>query len=185
MLKSPVDALEVGPLHVTGDQFANPKHHGTPDAVLYALGLETLQTFFERVDRPLVYGELGENLTLDVLDEREVSVGDIFQIGGVVAQATFPRIPCAKINFRFKHALGQKTMIEMGRSGVYFRILEPGTITMSDRFERRERAPVGFTISEVYERMVGGVKVTDSDRERVHANGAFPMNRVARWFAQA
>lgn len=181
MLKTSVNELRVHELSIDGDKFANPKHHGTPDAVLYAYGLDGLDDYFARLGRGYVYGDLGENLTLDRLDESEVSVGDVFKIGSVVAQATFPRIPCVKINFRLENPAGQKTMIEAGRSGVYFRILQPGVIKSGDTFELVERAKVPFSIKEVYERMVGGVKVTDADLERVKANGAFPEARIAKW----
>jgi len=182
MLKSPVGELHVRELSIDGDKFADPQFHGKPDSVLYAFGADALNDYFARLGRSYVFGDLGENLTLDRLDEREVSVGDVFQIGGVIAQATFPRIPCAKINFRLENPVGQKTMIETRRSGVYFRILKPGVIKSSDSFERVTPAKVAFTIAEVYERMVGGVKVTDADRERVLANGAFPEDRIAKWF---
>jgi MOSC domain-containing protein YiiM len=182
MKKEPVSQLTVRELSIDGDKFSNPNFHGTPDAVLYAFGVDALDAYFSKLGLSYVHGDLGENLTLDRLDEREVSVGDVFKIGEVFAQATFPRIPCAKINFRLGHELGQKTMIETKRSGVYFRILKPGVIKMSDSFERVEKSETPFSIYEVYERMVGGVKVSDADRERVKANGTFPLDRIVRWF---
>ena len=183
MKKSPVSQLEVFETSITGDKFANTGHHGTPDAVLYAYGVDAMDDYFKRLARSYSFGDLGENLTLDQLDERDVSVGDVFQIGEVVAQATFPRIPCVKICFRLEHPEGQKTMIQCKRSGIYFRILKPGTIHAGDTFEQIQKSETPFSIYEVYERMVGGVKVTDADRERVRKNGAFPLERIARWFA--
>ncbi len=182
MLKESVPELRVHELSVDGDRFADPRFHGRPDSVLYAFGKDALDEYFSKLGRDYVFGDLGENLTLEKLDEREVSVGDVFKIGEVIAQATFPRIPCAKINFRLGHAQGQRTMIETRRSGVYFRILRPGVIRAVDTLERIEQSETPFLISEVYERMVGGVKVTDADRARVEANGTFPVDRLGRWF---
>ncbi len=183
MLKKPVEALEVSLRGIAGDTFADPDHHGTPDAVLYAYGIDALDDYALRLDRKkLTYGELGENITLDHLDENEVGVGDVFKIGDVLAQATFPRIPCVNINFCLQDSRGQKTMIQAKRSGIYFRILNPGRITLTSGFERIKAAPVRFSIGEVYERMVGGVEVSADDLARVRANGAFPEARVARWF---
>lgn len=183
MLKAKVDVLNVGLLSIEGDEFASPQHHGTPDAVLYAYGDDALTDYFAWLGREsYAYGELGENLTLDTLDESQVSVGDVFKVGEVLCEATFPRIPCAKINFRLQHPLGQKTMIACGRSGIYFRILKPGVIRVTDAFERVQTAPVPFTIREIYDRMVGGVRVSDADRARVLANGKVPMERIRRWF---
>jgi MOSC domain-containing protein YiiM len=184
MHKHSVPHLDISMTHIEGDSFANTKHHGTPDAVLYAYGADAIADFMKRLGRTsFENGDLGENITLDVLDEGIVSVGDVFKIGGVIAQATFPRIPCSKINFRVQDPLGQKVMIDAGRSGVYFRILKPGRIVPTDAFRLFEAAKVRFTITEVYERMVGGMRVTPADVERVRANGAFPEQRIARWLA--
>jgi MOSC domain-containing protein YiiM len=186
MVKKSVEAIDVRFADINGDRFANTKHHGTPDAVLYAYGVDAISDFVSLLARPaLKYGEIGENLTLDRLDETEISVGDIFQIGEVVAQATFPRIPCTKINFCLQDRRGQKAMIQSKRSGIYFRILTPGKITLASSFERIEKAKAVFTISEVYERMVGGVKVSAEDLARVRANGAFPEARIAQWLSVA
>ena len=185
MFKKPVDALDVSLTSISGDSFANPKHHGIPDAVLYAYGVNALRDYASHLERPpLKFGELGENLTLDHLDEFEVSVGDVFKIGDVFAQATFPRIPCAKINSCLQDSRGQKAMIDVKRSGIYFRILVPGRITLESTFARVERAKVSFTIGEVYERMVGVVKVSSGDLARVVANGAFPEARITRWLSR-
>lgn len=189
MFKKPVDGLNVFSTYIEGDKFANADHHGTPDAVLYAYGVDALEDYVARLGRGMGpmgqtrtnWGELGENITVDQLNENEISVGDVFQIGAVTAQATFPRIPCVKINFCMKTALGQKAMIQAKRSGVYFRILNPGRIDLNSTFERIEKANVRFTIAEVYERMVGGVKVTAEDLARVRANGAFPEARITKW----
>jgi MOSC domain-containing protein YiiM len=181
MKKTPVAQLNVRDLSIDGDKFANSNFHGTPDSVLYAFGVDALDAYFKTLGLTYVYGDLGENLTLDHLDERDVSVGDVFQIGEVVAQATFPRIPCAKINFRLAHPQGQKAMIDLKRSGVYFRILNPGVIKAGDHFELIEKSETPFSIFEVYERMVGGVPVTEADLARVKANGMFPEARISRW----
>lgn len=180
MLKDPVPGpLQVSKTSIEGDSFANPKFHGTVDSVLYALGqaqaLEIMRLLGRDSYKP---GELGENLTLDNFDEREISVGDVFQIGTVVAQATFPRIPCGKVNFRLSHPDGQRCMQESGRSGVYFRILEPGTIDRSDSVERIEKSAQTFLISEVYKLVVAKNELTPEQKDSVFRNGAFPVSFV-------
>lgn len=182
MLKTPVKELKVGPLSIDGDRFANPEFHGTPDSVLYVYGRRSMQPYLEKLGREsLAHGELGENITVDDFDENEVSVGDRFQIGDVIAEATFPRVPCSKLNFRMQHPLGQKAMIEVLRSGVYFRIITPGTIRMDSEFARVSRSATPFTIGEVYKLVVGGVKITRDLYDRAVANGAFPQERLAKW----
>lgn len=177
MRKIPVDGpLVVGPLSIEGDSFAKPAVHGTPDSVVYAFGQTSALEFVRRLGRDTYSpGEAGENLTLDVLDEKQVSVGDLFQVGSTLLQATFPRIPCGKVNFRFCHPEGQKAMQETGRSGIYFRVLKPGRISRADVVERVEPAREPISIYEVYDWVVrGNAKWSTEARRRMLTNGALP-----------
>lgn len=179
----------LGPLQVHFDRiddnsFANPEFHGTIDSVLYAFGLTSAQKFVEllgRTDYPP--GATGETVTVDHLDETEISVGDIFQFGEVRAQASFPRIPCGKVTIRMQHAQGQKAMQDCGRSGVYFRILQPGWIHQKDQVKRIERSPHPFLISKVYRKVVHKEKLSVSEIDLAVANGAFPKAILEKWVA--
>lgn len=178
MLKDPVAGpLIVSRTTIEGDSFANPNYHGTSDSVVYALGLPQALEVLRQIGRDDFHpGGLGENLTLSDLDEREVSAGDRFRVGSVYLEASFPRIPCGKVNFRLCHPEGQKAMQISGRSGVYFRVLEPGRIEKTDIVERVERAKNPFLISEIYRLVVAGQKFTREDAERMRANGALPSD---------
>ena len=178
----PVRELNVSMTSIDGDRFASASFHGTADSVLYVYGRDSIDEYLKLLDRTSYEsGELGENITLDAFNESAVSVGDRFQIGDVVAEATFPRIPCAKVNIRMAHPLGQKAMIDVKKSGVYLRIIKPGVITMRSSFERISKSPAPFSIADVYEHMVGGAKVTRHVFDRAVANGAFPADRLAKW----
>ena len=76
---------------VVGNEVANHKN-----AVFaycfenYAYWNETLQPA-----TPWTPGGVGENLTLEGIDESEVRVGDLFKIGSVTLQVSGCREPCA------------------------------------------------------------------------------------------
>ena len=186
MYKRPVP----GPLvvlgdRIEGDSFADPKYHGTVDSVLYAYGMTSIMDFLQRIGRDSYEpGALGENLTLDQLDEFEVSVGDTFQIGEVVVQASLPRIPCAKVDIRMQHAQGRLQMEKSGRSGVYLRVLTPGKIKMDDEFFRLTQAKIQLKISDVYRRIVNKERVSAKDLEIARANGALPARFIEKWSSQ-
>lgn len=153
MNKTPISGpLIVSPTSVEGDSFHASHVHGTPDSVLYAFGMSSILEYLQRLGRKThIPGGLGENLTVEDLDEKEVLVGDVFAIGEVLAQATFPRIPCAKVNIRMQHPEGQKEMLDGGRSGVYFRILKPGRIHTTDNIQRVSKVQTpSISIHEVY-----------------------------------
>jgi MOSC domain-containing protein YiiM len=130
MLKHPVPGpIVVHHDRIEGNSFAQPQFHGAIDNVLYAFGVTSALEFVKTLGlSTYAPGATGETVTLDQLDEFDVSVGDKFKFGNVIAEASYPRIPCGKVNFRMQHERGQKAMQECGRSGVYFRILQPGTI---------------------------------------------------------
>lgn len=174
--------LVVHPDHIEGNSFANPQSHGTMHSVLYAYGLASALEFAQGLglDR-YIPGSTGETLTLDDLDEDAVSVGDIFEIGEVIAQATFPRIPCGKVNFCMQHPDGQKAMIDCGRSGVYFRILKPGLIHATDLLRRTENSTYPFPIGRLYELITTGNSPTADELEMAKRNPAFLEKQIRKW----
>lgn len=182
MLKDPVSGpLLVSKTKIDGDSFANPNFHGTNDSVIYALGVPQALEIMRRIGRETYEpGALGENLTLDDFDETKISVGDKFKIGTVIAQATFPRIPCGKVNFRLYHPDGQKSMQQSGRSGVYFRVIEPGRIAKGDSVERIEQAAYTYLISDVYKKVVTNSQWLEDEAKLVKTNGAFPADFVKK-----
>ena len=85
------------------------------------------------------YGIFGENLTVEGLHEKKVNVGDIFRVGTAVVQATQPRQPCFKLEFRFQDEEIIRKFVDSGFSGIYVRVLEKGFVKMGDKMELTER----------------------------------------------
>lgn len=165
--------------HIENNSFSSPQFHGGLHAILYIYGMTSAQKFIDLLNiKEYQPGMTGETLTVDHFDETQISVGDIFQIGEVKAQATYPRIPCGKVNFRMQHADGQKAMQDCGLSGVYLRILTPGKINITDEVKRIEQAKTTYLISEVYQTVIHKLQ---PDIGRVKMNGAFPPEIVEKW----
>lgn len=164
--KSVIGPLIVSLNNVAGDSFQSSQLHGTPDSVLYAFGLPSILEFMQRIGyKTHASGGLGENLTLEDLDEKEVMVGDVFSIGDVLAQATFPRIPCSKVNIRMQHPDGQKEMLAVGRSGVYLRILQPGRICATDIMKRVSKTKTpSISIHELFRIYRKSMKLEEVER---------------------
>ncbi len=181
--KSVPGPLIVHETSVAGDSFANRRFHGTPDSVLYAFGIPSALRFVKLLGgKDYAPGFLGENLTLDDFDETQISVGDIFAIGEVLVQATYPRIPCAKVNYRVQREDGMKLLEDSGRSGVYFRILKPGKLFKTDLVKRVEKAKVTFPISDVYQLGISKQKKWPTEIvAKILANGAFPKGIIEKF----
>lgn len=185
MRKSPVGGpLVVHRDRIEGNSFANPNVHGSVDAVLYVYGISSANDFAKRIGlAKYVPGSTGETLTVDEFDEKQISVGDVFAIGEVLAQATYPRIPCGKVNFCMQHEQGQKAMQDCGKSGVYFRVLKPGLIHEADQVERVEQAKHAFMISRLYELVIRNQRPTSEELEVAKLNPAFIAKQISRWEA--
>lgn len=169
---------------IEGNSYGLPTVHGVEHSVLYAYGLTSAAEFarkmgFEKYEP----GLLGENVTLDALDESDVSTGDIFEFGTALAQAVYPRIPCSRVNVRLQRPDGRRALQECAGSGIYFRVLRPGEIHGDSKVRRVELAEQRFPIAWLYRKMVGGVQLDDGEMRRALANGAFPQNAIDKWTA--
>lgn len=127
-----------GPVAVTrdgvdGDQIADTKHHGGPDQAVYVYTTDDYRHWEGLLDRELVPGMFGENLTLDDFSSQDVFVGDRITVASVVLEATAPRIPCGT----FTRWMGESPSFlarfrqEM-RPGVYCRVIEEGVVSVGD-----------------------------------------------------
>jgi len=135
---------------LAGDGQADLRHHGGPDKAVYAYPAEH-HTFWAAHLPPakLVPGAFGENLTTAGLLEREVRLGDCFRVGTAVLRAMQPRVPCFKLNVRLDDDQMVRRFQRAGRSGIYFSIVEPGTMQAGDSIELLQRAAYAVTIQQV------------------------------------
>lgn len=132
--------LFLGDEDVKDDDVIDRRYHGGIDKACYLYSANHYsfwQNMYPRLEMP--WGMFGENLTIEGLHETEVNVGDIFKMGTAVVQATQPRQPCFKLEFRFKDKDIVQKFVEAGFPGVYIRVLETGTVKKGDAFELLEK----------------------------------------------
>lgn len=86
------------------------------------------------------WGMFGENLTVAGLDEKEISIGDIYAISSILVQVTQPREPCFKFGHKFGDQRVLSQFIEHGYPGTYVRILEEGYVNYGDEIKLVEKA---------------------------------------------
>jgi MOSC domain-containing protein YiiM len=157
-VKRPISgATHVGPLGLAGDEQADLRVHGGATKAVYGYAYSNyalwLSAFPEHAAL-LVPGGLGENLTLDGCDEQSVHVGDVVRIGNAVLQVTEPRQPCFKFALRFENVAMVHAMVENGKCGWYYRVLEPGALSAGDAVVLLERPNPTWTIDRVNRQIV-------------------------------
>jgi MOSC domain-containing protein YiiM len=147
-------AVQVAPLGIRGDEQADLSVHGGFEKAVYGYSLENYSAW--RLDYPrhaavLLPGGFGENLCIEAMRESDLCVGDIHRIGSARLQVCQPRQPCFKLALRFQDKMIPKAMIRSGRSGWYYRVLEPGEITPGDIVYLDERPNSDFQFTRLVE----------------------------------
>lgn len=140
--KQPVEgSVDVGPLGLAGDEQADLSVHGGLDKAVYLYPREHYAFWEERLGRlrrqpvALAAGSLGENLSTEGLLENALWVGDRLRIGSVLLEVTEPRQPCFKFAAVMGYAAAPKHMLQSGCSGVYLKVVEPGSLQAGDGIE--------------------------------------------------
>jgi MOSC domain-containing protein YiiM len=124
----------VGPVRVTregieGDEHAHAEVHGGPDRAVLAYPAAHYRAW---AAASVAVDGFGENLVVDGLDEASVCIGDLYRVGTVLLEVSFPRTPCAMIT----RASGVQDLFERvresDRTGWLHRVLEEGVLKEGD-----------------------------------------------------
>ncbi|TCU38832.1 MOSC domain-containing protein YiiM [Rhizobium azibense] len=111
---------------LVGDAIGNREHHGGVDQAVYVEGSLTLDWWTGELGRPIEPGTFGENLVIDGLDNRTVSVGDRLVAGDLVLEVTSARIPCATFAARMADPKFVRRYTKASRPGIYCRVITGG-----------------------------------------------------------
>ena len=138
IFKTPVSgSVPVTPLGLTGDEQGDLSVHGGLDKAVYAYPSEhypfwadaRARTGHAEIDDALLFGSMGENLTLEGLLETDLWIGDVLQFPHCRLRVSRPRDPC------YKFSAAARTMTQTGFCGWYLAVDEPGTISAGESFE--------------------------------------------------
>jgi MOSC domain-containing protein YiiM len=172
IFKQPVAGpVEVLATHLAGDGQADLRVHGGPDKAVYTYPQEHWDYWRQRLPADqLVPGAFGENLTTAGLLESEVRVGDCFQVGTAVLLAVQPRRPCVKLGIRLQRPGVVQEFEQARRSGIYFRIQQPGVLQAGDAITLVQASPYPGTIQDMVDCLAPG----PHDQAKVQALLATP-----------
>jgi ferredoxin-NADP reductase/MOSC domain-containing protein YiiM len=168
-LKSQVHGpCAIGPAGLEGNETA--VH---PDPV-YAIAEEHYSYWAGRLGVPVADwppGYFAENLTIRGLSERELHVGDILQVGSQVRLIVAgPRIPCFKVAWRMQRPDAfVRDFAASGNTGVYFGVLDAGTVAAGDGVRLVHCEPANPTIYELGALTRGETAVSAHELERILA----------------
>ncbi|MEO5989418.1 MAG: MOSC domain-containing protein [Candidatus Eisenbacteria bacterium] len=150
-LKEEVDGpVRVGTLGLEGDEVFSTDVHGGPQMAVLAYSAGHYRTWQEELSLPTMGpGGFGENLTVEGQDERDVCIGDIYEVGEVQLQVSQPRGPCANISRRWGIPTLLKRVSETNRTGWYLRVLREGRLERGQTIRRVQRAHPAWPIERL------------------------------------
>lgn len=123
----------VDTLGLKGDTICDTKHHGGPDQAVYLYGQPDYAFWEQELGFTPQPGLFGENLTVEGLESQKILIGDRFEIGDVLLEATSPRIPCNTFARRMNDSQWVKRFFAANRPGVYARVIRTGTVAAGDQ----------------------------------------------------
>ena len=96
-----------------------------------------------------VYGQFGENFTVDGLPDDEVCIGDRYRIGDAVFEVTQPRVTCYRVGLRMNEPRMAALLVSHHRPGFYMRVLVEGRVQAGDEIVKIGSHPVAMSVAEI------------------------------------
>src|SRR3954466_8806285 len=148
--KAPVEgASMVRRINIDGDDQGDRLAHGGEHRAVFVYQIGSYRHWEHELGRDdFVYGQFGENLTVDGLADDEVCIGDRYRIGGAVFEVSQPRVTCYRVGMRMNEPRMPALLVSHKRPGFYFRVIEEGEIGAGDMIEKLTDSPERLTVSE-------------------------------------
>lgn len=131
-----------GPEGLDGDEQGDRRVHGGPDKAIHHYPHDHYAAWrAELGPHPLLEapGAFGENISTRGVTEADLCLGDRLRLGAAVVEVSQGRQPCWKLSDRFGIADLARRVQYSGRTGWYYRVLEPGPVQAGDVLELLER----------------------------------------------
>src|SRR4051812_4977076 len=105
------------------------------------------ERFFGRSD--FIFGQFGENFTVEGLSDSEVCIGDRYRIGDAEFEVTQPRVTCYRVGIRMNEPRMPALLVAHHRPGFYFRVLEEGEVGAGDEIRKISDGPEHVSVAEL------------------------------------
>ncbi|WP_100657876.1 MOSC domain-containing protein [Alteromonas flava] len=151
IIKSAVQQLTVAFDGTQEDEQGNKKLHGGKEKVLHQYApanYKLFQQHFPEHTVKFVPGSIGENISIEGMDDDNTLIGDVVQMGKVVLQVGSPRVPCNKISHRFGIKNLDRFVNTHNICGWYYRVLETGIMSVGDPVSIKNRNAGSMSIRE-------------------------------------
>jgi MOSC domain-containing protein YiiM len=137
-------------LDIDGDAQADLAGHGGEQRAVFVYQMDSYhywERFLGRND--FIFGQFGENFTVEGLLDNEVCIGDRYRIGGAEFEVTQPRVTCYRVGIRMNEPRMPALLVEHHRPGFYFRVLQEGEVGAGDDIVKTADGPERMSVADV------------------------------------
>ncbi len=151
VFKDPVSGpCRVRKLNIEGDGQGDLSGHGGEQRAVFVYQIDSYRFWERELGRhDFVYGQFGENFTVEGLGDDEVCIGDRYQIGSATFEVTQPRVTCYRVGIRMNDPQIPALLVSRHRPGFYFRVLEEGEVQAGDKIVKLSSGPGQMTVADV------------------------------------
>jgi len=143
------DRRKVGRLNLDGDGQGDLQGHGGEHRAVFVYQIDSYHYWERQLGRKdFVFGQFGENLTVEGLSDDEVCIGDRYRIGSALFEVTQPRVTCYRVGIRMNEPRMAALLVEHHRPGFYFRVLETGEVAAGDEIVKVGNGPERMSVAE-------------------------------------
>ena len=140
---------KVGKLNIDGDGQGDLQGHGGEHRAVLVYQIGSYRYWERQLGRKdFVFGQFGENFTVDGLSDDEVCIGDHYRIGSALFEVTQPRVTCYRVGIRMDEPRMAALLVEHHRPGFYFRVLEDGEVAAGDEIVKVSDGPERMSVAE-------------------------------------
>ncbi|KIF76846.1 sulfurase [Streptomyces sp. 150FB] len=149
--KHPVEGPRmVRRLNIDGDGQGDRAGHGGEQRAVFVYQIDSYHHWAEHFGRDdFVYGQFGENFTVEGLPDDEVCIGDRYRIGTAEFEVTQPRVTCYRVGLRMDEPQMAALLVSHRRPGFYYRVITEGEVTAGDEIVKIADGPESITVTEL------------------------------------
>lgn len=137
-------------LNLDGDAQADLVGHGGEHRAVMVYQAESYQYWGETLQRKdFVYGQFGENLTVEGMADNEVCIGDRFRIGSAIFEVTQPRVTCWRVGISTGVPEMPALLVSHKRPGFYFRVIMEGEVGAGDTIEKIANGDEKMSVADI------------------------------------
>jgi ferredoxin-NADP reductase/MOSC domain-containing protein YiiM len=148
--KSPVAGRVMArKLNIVGDGQGDLAGHGGEQRAVFVYQMDAYQYWEQFLGRKdFIFGQFGENFTVEGLSDSEVCIGDRYRVGDAIFEVSQPRVTCYRLGIRMNEARMPALVVEHHRPGFYFRVLQEGEVGAGDEILKIADGPERVSVAD-------------------------------------